>query len=219
MPNQVEIIVVSSVEDFRGLAGSEVGEEHLVLEIGCSTGKTTRRLAKRCARVVAVDVSSEAVDQTREELAGFDNVEVVRGDARDIVALKRLMPEPDVIFLDIGGRALLDNVATLLRQCLRAFRPRLIVVRSHELAEVASLITEARPPAQPRLRQLNASAREEVLRRVSGAVAQQQRQQPPPGRAEARQEQFRFGAAASFRDGRRSQYPGAARRQRRAEEA
>jgi precorrin-6B methylase 2 len=164
MRKQVEIIVVSSVEDFRRLAGSKVGEEDAVLEIGCSTGKTTRKLAKTCARVVAVDVSSEMVDQTREEVAGFDNVEVVCGDARDIVALKPLMPEPDAIFLDIGGRALLDNVATLLRQCLRAFGPRLIVVRSHELAEVASLITEARPPARLRLRQLNPSAREEALR-------------------------------------------------------
>jgi len=155
-----EIIVVSVVEDFRELVNQKVAADDCVLEIGCSAGKTTARLAKACARVVAVDISDEMIDQTRAEAVGCDNVEVVKGDARDITALESLLPDPDVIFLDIGGTALLDNVASLLRQCLRAFRPRLIVVRSHELAEVADLITDARPPARPHLLKPEPAARE-----------------------------------------------------------
>jgi len=132
-----EIIVVSSVEDYRRLARDRVAGEDAVLEIGCSTGKATAVLARTGARVVAIDNGRAMVAKARAALAGARNVEIVRGDARDVAALKDLLPEPDVIFLDIGGRALLDNVAGMLRQCLLAFRPRLIVVRSHELAEVA----------------------------------------------------------------------------------
>ena len=160
---QVQIIVVSSVEDFRRLARTQVAADESVLEIGCSTGRTTKVLARACARVVALDCSREMVERARRELSGRENVQIVRGDARDIAAVGELLPEPDAIFLDIGGNALLDNVASLLRQCLRAFRPRLIVVRSHELADVAGMITDARPPTRPRLRRARPHPREGAL--------------------------------------------------------
>jgi len=141
-----EIIVVSLAQDYRRLAKAKVTERDAVLEIGCAHGPATRKLAERAARVLAVDVAPDIVAGTRRKLAEFDNVEVAQCDARDVDALKSLMAAPDVIFLDIGGTALLDNVAMVLRQCLLAFRPRLVVVRSFELAEVASRITQVSLP-------------------------------------------------------------------------
>ena len=148
----LEIIVTSSVDRFRRLADSLPDVRASVLEIGCSTGMTTRILAQRCARVVAVDVSREMMDKTCDDMAGFGNVTVARGDGRDLARLRCLLPNPDFIFLDIGGAALLGNVASLLRECIRAFDPLAIVVRSIELAEAWGLITEAEVPGSPRLR-------------------------------------------------------------------
>jgi SAM-dependent methyltransferase len=159
---KLELIVVSCVEHYRRLARDKVRAEDLVLEIGCSTGQTTRALAQSGARVLAVDCSREILDKARGHLAGRGNVELVRIDGRDLGSLKRLAPDPDVIFLDIGGTALVDNVAGLLRQCLRTFSPRLIVVRNYELAELASLISDVHPPDQPRLRQPASNGREQA---------------------------------------------------------
>jgi SAM-dependent methyltransferase len=46
------------------------------LDIGCGRGAITRVLARRANRVVAVEVSNEAVQAAAESLADIDNVEV-----------------------------------------------------------------------------------------------------------------------------------------------
>ena len=67
-------------------------------------------------------------------------------DGRNIPALAALMPSPTVVFIDLGGDAHLDTIALQLRLCLRAFVPRLVVVRNFELATLASLIGQVEPP-------------------------------------------------------------------------
>ena len=151
---KVEIIVVSSVDRFRQLAGELPSCRDAVLEIGCSTGGTTRMLAGACARVVAVDVSDELVDQAQCNVADLSNVLVAKVDGRDMEKLKLLLPGPDLIFLDIGGTAFLGNVTSLLRQCLRTFEPRVIVVRSFELAALYAMVTEVETPERPVLRRI-----------------------------------------------------------------
>ena len=46
------------------------------LEVGCSIGVLTERLAEVCDELVAVDVSERAVATARERLAGLEHVEV-----------------------------------------------------------------------------------------------------------------------------------------------
>ena len=76
--------------DDRGLRGEEFwrgGEEVVeafereldlnvtggtVVEVGCGIGRITRALARRCERVVAVDVSAEMLDRARAENPGLD---------------------------------------------------------------------------------------------------------------------------------------------------
>ena len=51
------------------------------LEIGCGTGAFARQLAKRCGRVVALDLSAEMIRVARLRSTQFDNVEFQLADA------------------------------------------------------------------------------------------------------------------------------------------
>jgi SAM-dependent methyltransferase len=48
------------------------------LEVGCSIGTFTERLAPRCEALLAMDISQAAVDRARERLAGHPQVQVER---------------------------------------------------------------------------------------------------------------------------------------------
>lgn len=148
-PGQVEVLAVSSIDRYRQLARELPVETDRVLEIGCSTGESTRLLAQRAAQVVAVDVSAELVARLQAELAGCAKVQVARIDGRNTPQLVALLLDPTLLFIDIGGTAHLDNVALQLRLCFKAFAPRLIVVCSFELATFAGLITQVEPPEIP----------------------------------------------------------------------
>ncbi len=50
------------------------------LEIGCGTGAFARRLAERCKRVVALDLSAEMIRVARSRSAQFDNLEFQHAD-------------------------------------------------------------------------------------------------------------------------------------------
>jgi SAM-dependent methyltransferase len=52
------------------------------LEVGCSQGFLTERLAPRAERVLACDISAEAVRQARENCREFPNVEFRVADIR-----------------------------------------------------------------------------------------------------------------------------------------
>ncbi len=95
-------------------------------------------------------------------MRGFENAVVACVDGRNIPALATLMSSPTIIFIDIGGDAHLDNVALQLRLCLRAFQPHLIVVRSFELATLASLIGEVETPHISGLRPEEDSGRDQL---------------------------------------------------------
>lgn len=51
------------------------------LEIGCGTGAFARDLAKRCKRVVALDLSAEMIRVARSRSAQFNNLEFQLADA------------------------------------------------------------------------------------------------------------------------------------------
>ena len=51
------------------------------LEIGCGTGAFARRLAARCKRVIALDLSSEMIRVARSRSSGFDDLEFQLADA------------------------------------------------------------------------------------------------------------------------------------------
>lgn len=145
-PGDTEIAAVSAKESYRYLARTKPTAADSVLEIGCSTGAATRNLVATGAQVVAVDRSARFVEELQQEFLGNGQVTIACLDGRNIPGLAELAPEPTAIFIDIGGDAHLDLVALQVRLCLRAFRPRAVVVRSFELATLASLIGRVEPP-------------------------------------------------------------------------
>lgn len=147
------MVVVSSALAYRRLAGARPRPGDHVLEIGCSTGLATEALAATGAHVLAVDISGEMVERTRARCASRPNVGVAQLNVADAAQLATLRPVPDVVFVDVGGNATLVNVAVVVQACLDACRPRLLVVRSRELAGLASRIVEVEDPeANPLLR-------------------------------------------------------------------
>jgi SAM-dependent methyltransferase len=69
-------------------AGTRYPPGSRVLEAGCGVGAQTVALARNSpkARILAVDVSSDSIDQARRRLErhGFDHVELAQADVRDL---------------------------------------------------------------------------------------------------------------------------------------
>jgi protein-L-isoaspartate O-methyltransferase len=85
-------------------------------EPGCSIGELTARLATRCARVLATDVSATAIETARRRCAGFKNVRVECGDLRtvpveapfDLIVLSELAYYFEVRQLEVIAARLAD---------------------------------------------------------------------------------------------------------------
>jgi SAM-dependent methyltransferase len=89
------------------------------LEIGCSIGVLTARLAGRCDRLLAVDVSALAVARARERLAGAPGVTVERrtlpeempAGPFDLIVASEVLYYWDTGLLASGWRTLRDALA------------------------------------------------------------------------------------------------------------
>ena len=62
----------------RTLAALGAGPFGRVLEVGCSIGIFTERLAPVCRELVAIDFSHRALELARQRLEDHDNVEIVQ---------------------------------------------------------------------------------------------------------------------------------------------
>src|SRR4051794_21295996 len=63
-------------DDLLGVIGA--GPFEHALEVGCSIGSFTERLAPRCGELLATDISQVAVERAQERLARHPNVRVER---------------------------------------------------------------------------------------------------------------------------------------------
>lgn len=144
------VIVVSQVAEYRRHAHRSIDPDMDVLEIGCSTGLATRLLARHAHHVFAVDITEQMVERAAAAVAPRHNVSFATLDGRDIVALLAFASGVQAIFIDLGGNGPLETAVHTTRQCLAAFKPRLLVVRNESLADLASMIHEATPPDDPR---------------------------------------------------------------------
>lgn len=68
----------------RIVRAAEIEPDDTVVEIGPGLGILTEQLAERAKRVIAVELDSRMIPVLRSTLAGFDNVELVEGDALEI---------------------------------------------------------------------------------------------------------------------------------------
>lgn len=96
---------------------------HHALELGCSIGVMTARLARQCTHVLAVDVAETAIRRARRRCAGLLGVSFYRGQLPE--AFPALPPHAcDLIVISellyfLAAR----DIARLAMQCLHVRRP------------------------------------------------------------------------------------------------
>jgi len=59
---------------------ADLNSNDVVLEIGPGSGVLTKELAQRAKKVIAVEKDQRMIEILKEELKGFNNIEVIRGD-------------------------------------------------------------------------------------------------------------------------------------------
>lgn len=64
----------------RIISAAEITKEDFVLEIGPGLGTMTQRLAERAGRVAAVEIDKNLIPILEENLAGYENVEIINED-------------------------------------------------------------------------------------------------------------------------------------------
>ncbi len=150
LQTQPRVLVASETRDFRQMVRDHLTPNDVFLEIGCSFGACTQLLGELGIGGVALDHAADVVAQARAAVADYANITVEQADARDMAQVQALCPNPSVILLDLGGSEPLDKVTSVLRLALKTFHPRLMIVKSEELAELASLIEGFIPCAASR---------------------------------------------------------------------
>jgi len=139
------------------------------LEVGCSIGLLARRLARRCASLLAVDVADAALAQARARCAGLDHVEIRR--------LRIPQEWPDgafdlILFSEILYYLSPDDVARTALRTRAALSPGGAVLLVHYIlptdypcsGDTASEIFIAGAKLAPTLQQREAQYRLDLLR-------------------------------------------------------
>lgn len=60
---------------------AQITPEDTVVEIGPGPGRLTRMLAERVKRLIAIEIDKELYEKLKGELAGYENIELIHGDA------------------------------------------------------------------------------------------------------------------------------------------
>jgi len=94
---------------------------HSILEVGCGTGNYTVPVARRCAKMVAIDASPEMLQYLRERLLreGLANVETTLGQLPDGLETPKKFDGT----LAIGVLNYVEDLEEALRSLTSALRP------------------------------------------------------------------------------------------------
>jgi ubiquinone/menaquinone biosynthesis C-methylase UbiE/predicted transcriptional regulator len=111
--------------------------EWVVGDLGCGTGQVSAALAPFVGRIIAVDSSAAMLQAAKRRLAGFDNIDLRRGeletlpiddDRLDVAALMLVLhhvPEPELAVADVarvlkpGGRVIIGDMLPHDRESYR----------------------------------------------------------------------------------------------------
>lgn len=106
-----------------GVLSASLSPTDAVLEIGCGVGRLTRVLGERCARVVAVDVSTRMLALARELNPGLENVSWLTGDGSSLRGVED--SSVDVCISHVVFQHVPDPQVTLgyVREMGRVLRP------------------------------------------------------------------------------------------------
>lgn len=137
------VFLTPETNHFRRLA-AYVASSDRVLEIGCSSGETSKLLwAQNCQSWIGFDTSEEALQMCQTALTVRPAGSTMKYHSLIVNALvdprkakaeaNKFGADPTVVFLDIGGNREIVNVLRMTSWALREFDPRLVVVKSREL--------------------------------------------------------------------------------------
>ncbi len=142
------------------IRAARLSKKDTVLEIGPGIGGLTIELAKRAARVIAVEKDPKMTEVLEETLRGFRNIKVVRGDILGLLPITRSR-----------GYKVVANIpyyltSPLIRKLLEAKnRPREMVLMVQK--EVAQRITSHPPKMSLLAVSIQFYARPEIISFVS----------------------------------------------------
>jgi 16S rRNA (adenine1518-N6/adenine1519-N6)-dimethyltransferase len=85
----------------RIVTAAGVGLDDEVLEVGAGLGSLTRHLAAKARRVVAVELDAELLPLLESNLAGFENIEVVRNDIFKVEIAKHFKQDGYLVVANI----------------------------------------------------------------------------------------------------------------------
>lgn len=133
------IVVTSETTHYRHLVGY-IESSDRVLEIGCSSGETSKLILRHCQSWVGLDTSLEMLNVCQETLSSMQQStphhSVVVNALIDPQRARKeatKFGEPNVVFLDIGGNREGINVLRMIAWILEEFQLRLLVMKSREL--------------------------------------------------------------------------------------
>lgn len=135
---RTKFVATRNVKEYRATIPEWVGQDDVVLEIGCEWGTTTALIAPHCKEVIGTDVSAECIEAARQRHPGI-RFEVL--DAFDVRAAAGLGEKFTKVYIDMSGlsgyRSLLDTIA-LLTMYATVLRPEAIVIKSGALKHFVS---------------------------------------------------------------------------------
>ena len=109
------------------------------IELGCAEGHFTEKLARRCKRVIACDLSQRALARARKRLPGLA-VDWRQCDIRAGIPAE----DPDLlIFSDVLYYLSPKEISEVIRDCSRKTRPGALLVFANEWSHHYRMMTPA----------------------------------------------------------------------------
>ncbi len=97
--------------------------EWVCLEIGCGIGRLMRPIARRCRKVIGVDLSEPMVRWAREYLSDVENVELIVNDGRTLEAVESASVDFVFSHLAFQHMTLPEVVDSYLSEIARVLKP------------------------------------------------------------------------------------------------
>lgn len=122
----MRLVTFGEIDELRREIAAGVPDNAKVVDIGCGTGAMLPLLARRGARVVAIDKSPEMIAKAHERAAAdnlLDSVSIKQNTAMEI---DRVFPENEfdaVVLSLVMSELTSDERAWLLNQCARILKP------------------------------------------------------------------------------------------------
>jgi SAM-dependent methyltransferase len=141
----LSVIITAETKHYRQLAASQLLPQDAVLEIGCSTGETSKVIWKHAASWIGFDTSAEMTERTMSKVSSSCRRVCQKMNAllEPALAYQRVhqhQAATSAVWMDIGGNREMNGVAQMLHWILTSPFPalRLIVIKSEEFVRELS---------------------------------------------------------------------------------